>query len=155
MQKTLLCALIVSLGLVACQKPAEAPKQAEASSSQSAAETHHDHSAHQHEHTHDEAHHHGHDHAHHGHDHHHDEGDVFACDNGKNARIVIHDHDGEIEAHATIDDITYDLAQDASQKDTYTTQDGINDQPTQMTITDNKAIFTDKDQQTLLTCTHA
>lgn len=153
-----LTALLLSLGLLttACQKqedtpaPAEntAPVQAETPAPQTDAQSD-DHDDH-HDHDHDDGH--DHDHSHEGHAHHHHEGDAYSCGD-KTVHIAVHDHEGETEAHATIDDIEYDLHPDTDKPNQYIShEDGINGNGMSMTLDGNNAVFTSMDGKTLLVC---
>lgn len=154
-----LTALLLSLGLLttACQKqentpaPAEntAPVQAETSAPAQTDAQSDDHDDH-HDHDHDDGH--DHDHDHEGHAHHHHEGDAYSCGD-KTVHIAVHDHEGETEAHATIDDIEYDLHPDTDKPNQYIShEDGINGNGMSMTLDGNNAVFTSMDGKTLLVC---
>lgn len=163
MKKLLIASLVATLALTACKKE-EAPAEPKADTqtteqapTQPAQE--HSHDDHQHDHTHehkdgDKDHHHA--HGNHSHDHahaHHHAGDTYKCDNNKTVAIAIHDHEGEIEAHATIDDVEYDLHPEDGKKDTYISkEEGINDKGMRMTLADGKATFNDLDGKVLLSC---
>lgn len=143
-------ALLALLGLSACNKPTEqattAPaEQAVASETATAtapATTEaHDHETHDHDDKHD------HDHEGHGHAH---GGEAYQCGD-KQINILVHTHDdGKVEAHATIDDIEYDL--EPKSANVYHTDDGINDKDMTLTLDADKAVFTAGDGTTLLTC---
>lgn len=154
-----LTALLLSLGLLttACQKqentpaPAEntAPVQAETPTPAQTDAQSDDHDDH-HDHDHDDGH--DHDHSHEGHAHHHHEGDAYSCGD-KTVHIAVHDHEGETEAHATIDDIEYDLHPDTDKPNQYIShEDGINGNGMSMTLDGNNAVFTSMDGKTLLVC---
>lgn len=154
-----LTALLLSLGLLttACQKqentpaPAEntAPAQAETPAPAQTDAQSDDHDDH-HDHDHDDGH--DHDHDHEGHAHHHHEGDAYSCGD-KTVHIAVHDHEGETEAHATIDDIEYDLHPDTDKPNQYIShEDGINGNGMSMTLDGNNAVFTSMDGKTLLVC---
>lgn len=154
-----LTALLLSLGLLttACQKqentpaPAEntAPAQAETPAPAQTDAQSDDHDDH-HDHDHDDGH--DHDHSHEGHAHHHHEGDAYSCGD-KTVHIAVHDHEGETEAHATIDDIEYDLHPDTDKPNQYIShEDGINGNGMSMTLDGNNAVFTSMDGKTLLVC---
>lgn len=154
-----LTALLLSLGLLttACQKqedtpaPAEntAPVQAETPAPAQTDAQSDDHDDH-HDHDHDDGH--DHDHSHEGHAHHHHEGDAYSCGD-KTVHIAVHDHEGETEAHATIDDIEYDLHPDTDKPNQYIShEDGINGNGMSMTLDGNNAVFTSMDGKTLLVC---
>lgn len=154
-----LTALLLSLGLLttACQKqedtpaPAEntAPVQAETPAPAQTDAQSDDHDDH-HDHDHDDGH--DHDHDHEGHAHHHHEGDAYSCGD-KTVHIAVHDHEGETEAHATIDDIEYDLHPDTDKPNQYIShEDGINGNGMSMTLDGNNAVFTSMDGKTLLVC---
>ena len=153
MKKILLLCLIGTLALTACDKKETAPS--ETNTSQNAQETTSPSTpdnatsatastSQVHDHTH-------HDHA--GHDHHH-EGDLYQCGD-KTVHIVVHDHDGEIEAHLTSDNITYDLNEDIQTKGRFTTDDGISgeDKGMVLLLDGNKAKVTTPDDKVLLNCT--
>lgn len=103
---------------------------------------------------HDHKHDHDHDHAH-GHDHHHD-GDKYQCGD-KSVIIAIHNHDGEMEAHLTDDDIQYDLNPDTANPQHYTTKNGIqgDGKPMTLMLDGDKAKVVAADQSVLLDCTKA
>lgn len=154
-----LTALLLSLGLLttACQKqentpaPAEntAPVQTETPAPAQTDAQSDDHDDH-HDHDHDDGH--DHDHSHEGHAHHHHEGDAYSCGD-KTVHIAVHDHEGETEAHATIDDIEYDLHPDTDKPNQYIShEDGINGNGMSMTLDGNNAVFTSMDGKTLLVC---
>lgn len=159
MKKILIPALAITLGLTACQKPAEtsAEPQAETATTTEQTATHdHVHGEHDHEHKDSE---HAHDHAHgeHGHHHHHHaDGDKYQCGD-KTVHIVVHNHEGEIEAHLTADDITYDLNQDVQSKGRFTTDDSIagDDKGMALTIDSDKAKITTLDDTVIAECTKA
>lgn len=138
MKKLLVPALVLIFGLTACQPTAE-PKKEEIKTE------------HAHDHAHGEHGHH-HDHAHGEHEHaHHYEGEVYQCGD-KQISIVVHNHDGEMEAHATIDDIEYDLPADADKPNHYATKEGLNDQSMALHLEGDKATFIDADDKPLLDC---
>lgn len=160
MKKLIILGLSVALMATACKKqettsesapPAEpttqtepAPEKPQEPSEQSQEPTTeaHSHGDHNHGHNHDS------------HAAHHHEGDTYRCDNNKTINVAIHDHEGEIEAHATIDDIEYDLHPDTGKPNHYISQDeGINDQGMIMVLSDNTATFTSLDGKQLLNCT--
>lgn len=143
-------ALAFVFGLTACQQPAEPKKeetktieQAPAKEGEHAHDHKHEHEGHDHNHAHGD-----HDHA--GHDHHH-EGEAYQCGD-KKVNIVVHNHDGEMEAHATIDDIEYDLPADADKPNHYVTKEGLNDQGMTLHLEGDKATFTGADDKPLLDC---
>lgn len=168
MKKILIPALALTLGLTACQKAEETPTEPKTETAAPAEQaTTHDHAHGEHhnhehkdskhnnehgdhaEHDHDHAHDHG-DHAHH---HHHD-GDKFQCGD-KSVSIAVHNHEGEIEAHLTADDITYDLNQDLNDKKRFTTDEGIegDGKPMTLILDGNKAQVLGANNATLLDCT--
>ena len=70
--------------------------------------------------------------------------------------IVVHNHEGEIEAHLNHDGIEYDFNQDPSNKNQYTSNHGFADnQKTILTIDGNKAVVTGDTNQVLLDCVKA
>lgn len=173
-QKLLIASIIATLGLSACSQPSEQPatetktetaqstsadtktadtaqapaKEGETAQADHAEHNHEgdDHKGHDHE---------GHDHGDHaGHDHMHAEGDAYQCGD-KTVHIVVHDHEGEIEAHLTDDSIVYDLNQDPNNKNNYTTNDGIQGENKGMTLTidGDKAKVVGSDNAVLLDCT--
>lgn len=166
MKKIILTSLVATLALTACDKkqaeaPAEtttteaaAPGTEAANTSENTADTQHNHD-HNHEHDDHAEHDHNHDHAHdHGdHAHHHD-GDKFQCGD-KSINIAVHNHEGEIEALLTADDITYDLNQDLNDKKRFTTDEGIegDDKPMTLILDGNKAQVLGANNATLLDCT--
>lgn len=163
MKKVIVASLGCALLLAACdKKPAETetPSVAtETAPTTQAAPLHtqegeHEHDEHEHdhaEHAHDHAHGHSHGHAH---DHSHDAGDAYQCGD-KTVHIAIHDHEGEIEAHLTTDDITYDLNQDTANTKHFTTDNGIEgeDKPMTLVVDGNKAQVLKADNSVLLDCT--
>lgn len=139
MKKLILASLAATLALTACgkkeeTKTAEAPAQAE--------QKHDEHKEHNHK-----------EHDHHGHDHHHHSGDKFQCGD-KSVNIAVHNHDGEIEAHLTADDITYDLSQDTHNEKRFTTDDGIEgeDKPMTLVLDGDNAQVLKADNSVLLDC---
>lgn len=169
MKKILIPTLAIALGLTACQKAEETPAkpQAETTTEQTATHDHahdeqthehsHDHVEHDHEHS-EHVHEHSHDHTHdeHGHHHHHADGDKYQCGD-KTAHIAVHNHEGEIEAHLTADDITYDLAQDMQTKGRFISDDSIagDDKGMALTIDGDKAKITTLDDTVIVECTKA
>lgn len=170
MKKIILTSLVATLALTACdKKQAEAPAETTtteaatpsteaANISENTADTQHNHDhAHDHDHSHEHDDHaeHDHDHAHdHGdHAHHHD-GDKFQCGD-KSINIAVHNHEGEIEAHLTADDITYDLNQNLNDKKRFTTNEGIegDGKPMTLILDGNKAQVLGANNATLLDCT--
>lgn len=160
MKKLLIASLIASLALTACNQqetPASEPK----TTAQPAEHTDdHEHKESDHkegEHAHDHDDHKDSEHAHgehEGHAHHHHEGDRYKCDNDKTIAIAIHDHEGEIEAHATIDDIEYDLSPVEEKENAFISlHEGLNDKGMKMLKDGEKLTFTDLDDKPLLGCT--
>lgn len=171
MKKIILTSLVATLALTACDKkqaeaPAEttttkaAPSTEAANTSENTADTQHNHDhAHDHDHSHEHDDHAEHDHNHdHAHDHgdhaHHHDGDEFQCGD-KSINIAVHNHEGEIEAHLTADDITYDLNQDLNDKKRFTTDEGIegDGKPMTLILDGNKAQVLGANNATLLDCT--
>lgn len=171
MKKIILTSLVATLALTACDKkqaeaPAEttttkaAPATEAANTSENTADTQHNHDhAHDHDHSHEHDDHAEHDHNHdHAHDHgdhaHHHDGDEFQCGD-KSINIAVHNHEGEIEAHLTADDITYDLNQDLNDKKRFTTDEGIegDGKPMTLILDGNKAQVLGANNATLLDCT--
>lgn len=171
MKKIILTSLVATLALTACDKkqaeaPAEttttkaAPATEAANISENTADTQHNHDhAHDHDHSHEHDDHAEHDHNHdHAHDHgdhaHHHDGDKFQCGD-KSINIAVHNHEGEIEAHLTADDITYDLNQDLNDKKRFTTNEGIegDGKPMTLILDGNKAQVLGANNATLLDCT--
>lgn len=171
MKKIILTSLVATLALTACDKkqaeaPAEttttkaAPATEAANISENTADTQHNHDhAHDHDHSHEHDDHAEHDHNHdHAHDHgdhaHHHDGDKFQCGD-KSINIAVHNHEGEIEAHLTADDITYDLNQDLNDKKRFTTDEGIegDGKPMTLILDGNKAQVLGANNVTLLDCT--
>lgn len=145
--KKLFTLSLLALLLTACQKndvpavadTAAAPATAPAASTNTTEHSEHD----------------GHEHAEHDdHDHAHDAGDAYTCDGGKQIKIGVHTYEGELEAHATIDDIVYDLHPDTTAANQYIShEDGINGQGMLLNLTDNQAVFTSlADKTVLLSC---
>lgn len=174
MKKLLITGLSLAVLTTACQKPVEKPadapaqpkaespatpapatdKPAEPAKTDTHPEGEHKEGEH---HNHDD--HKGHDHAGHhyaGHDHAHPEGDKFSCGD-KTVHIVVHEHDGEIEAHITTDNITYDLAEDVQSKGRYTSDDSIagDNKGMVLTLNGDTAKITTLDDKALLDCTKA
>lgn len=181
MKKILIPALAITLGLTACQKAEETPAEPKAETTTATEQTathdhahgehdhehkdgehshdhdHDDHAEHNHDHKHGEhAHDHSHDHAHGDGHHHHADGDKYQCGD-KTAHIAVHNHEGEIEAHLTTDDITYDLAQDVQTKGRFTSDDSIagDDKGMALTIDGDKAKITTLDDTVIVECTKA
>lgn len=171
MKKIILTSLVATLALTACDKkqaeaPAEttttkaAPATEAANTSENTADTQHNHDhAHDHDHSHEHDDHAEHDHNHdHAHDHgdhaHHRDGDKFQCGD-KSINIAVHNHEGEIEAHLTADDITYDLNQNLNDKKRFTTNEGIegDGKPMTLILDGNKAQVLGANNATLLDCT--
>lgn len=151
MKKSLLAILSLAVLATACnqQTPSEPAKTESAPITQTEAPKQTDHHNHKDEHAN-----HSHDHSHEGHTHEHHEGEKYTCDNNKNVTIAVHNHEGEIEAHATIDGIEYDLHPDSQKANTYVSQEeGINDQGMIMTLDNNTAKFYDLANKPLLNCT--
>ncbi|OBX87227.1 hypothetical protein [Moraxella nonliquefaciens] len=162
MKKILIPALMITLGLSACQKAEEAPAEPQAEAAAPALTTHshdeHDHNDHaEHAHEHGE-HAHSHDHAHDdGHHHHHPaDSEKYQCGD-KTIYIAVHNHDGDIEAHLTTDDITYDLEQDTQIKERFITDDSIagDDKGMVLTIDGNTAKITTQDNTVITECIKA
>lgn len=162
MKKILIPALMITLGLSACQKAEEAPTEPQAETAAPALTTHshdeHDHNDHaEHAHEHGE-HAHSHDHAHDdGHHHHHPaDSEKYQCGD-KTIYIAVHNHDGDIEAHLTTDDITYDLEQDTQIKERFITDDSIagDDKGMVLTIDGNTAKITTQDNTVITECIKA
>ncbi|OAV07491.1 hypothetical protein AO373_1188 [Moraxella catarrhalis] len=150
-QKLLLASVVAALTLTACSKPADESSQANTSAEQVASPASDDAAEHatiQEEH--DHAHEHHDDHA--GHMHVHADGDAYQCGD-QTVHIVVHNHEGEIEAHLNHDGIEYDFNQDPSNKNQYTSNHGFADnQKTILTIDGNKAVVTGDTNQVLLDC---
>lgn len=150
-QKLLLASVVAALTLTACSKPADESSQANTSAEQVASPASDDkveHSTMQEDHTH--AHEHHDDHA--GHMHVHADGDAYQCGD-QTVHIVVHNHEGEIEAHLNHDGIEYDFNQDPSNKNQYTNHHGFSDnQKTILTIDGNKTVVTGDTNQVLLDC---
>lgn len=162
MKKILIPALMITLGLSACQKAEEAPAEPQAETAAPTLTTHshdeHDHNDHaEHAHEHGE-HAHSHDHAHDdGHHHHHPaDSEKYQCGD-KTIYIAVHNHDGDIEAHLTTDDITYDLEQDTQIKERFITDDSIagDDKGMVLTIDGNTAKITTQDNTVITECIKA
>lgn len=162
MKKILIPALMITLGLSACQKAEEVPAEPQAETAAPALTTHshdehnhNDHAEHAHEHG---EHAHSHDHAHDdGHHHHHPaDSEKYQCGD-KTIYIAVHNHDGDIEAHLTTDDITYDLEQDTQIKERFITDDSIagDDKGMVLTIDGNTAKITTQDNTVITECIKA
>lgn len=139
-QKSVFITLLGLSVLTACQKQEEP-----ATTTPQQTQTHHHDDNHDHD-DHDD------DHDHAAHDHHHDHthehGDTYACDNGKSVQIDTHDHEGEVVAHAIIDDIEYDLPQDSQNDDRYLSPEGLNNEGMVLTLENDVAKFTSLDGKT-------
>lgn len=147
MKKILIPALMITLGLSACQKAEEAPAEPQAETAAPALTTHsHDEHAHSHDHAHDDGHHH----------HHPADSEKYQCGD-KTIYIAVHNHDGDIEAHLTTDDITYDLEQDTQIKERFITDDSIagDDKGMVLTIDGNTAKITTQDNTVITECIKA
>lgn len=158
MKKLLIATLATTLALTACQKPAEKPaepkaetpaEQAPVEQTAQPAPQEGEHAHKEGEHKEGEHAHHDHNHAHHNHDHH--DGDAYQCGD-KAVNIVVHNHEGEMEAHAIIDDIEYDLPADTAKPNHYTTAEGLNNQAMVMHLDGDKATFKASDDKVLLEC---
>lgn len=147
MKKLLIASLVATLALFGCKKQ-ETPEPAPQAETQTAPETTNQTDtppADTHDHAHD-------DHAGHAHEHH--AGEIYQCDNDKTVSVAIHDHEGEIEAHATIDDIEYDLSPVEEKENAFISlHEGLNDKGMKMLKDDKKLTFTDLDDKPLLGCT--
>lgn len=166
MKKIIALSLVATLGLTACEKPASQPTEKTETATpqtnttptppeqhaQDQAQAGHDHAHGDHAHT--EHSHEGHDHA--GHNHaHHPEGDKYQCGD-KTIHIVVHDHEGEIEAHLTQDDITYDLNE--TEKGKFISNDDSIDGSEKgmaLKLDGNKATVSTLSDKVLLDCTKA
>lgn len=175
--------ILLASFLVACQKPTEqnTPDTATTEQATDTATTttpvteqtqshdHHDHD-HDHDDKHDDKHDHDHDdHAHdhshaghdhdHAHDHAHSKGDAYQCTNNQTVHAVVHNHEGELEAHLTHQDITYDLNPDPQAKNRYTDDDNIYENDKRgmaVTFEEKRIVVTTLDgKETLLDCTKA
>ncbi len=168
MKKILIPALALTLGLTACQKPAEDTKNETTNETPTQATTEptppttdatptHDpeiaEGEEQHDHADDDHSHDGHNHAHDGHNHDHDNGDAYQCGD-KTTYIAVHDHEGETEVLLTADDITYDLSQDVQTKGRFTTNDSIvgDDKGMALVMNGNQVKITTLDDKLLLDC---
>lgn len=176
MKKIIALSLVATLGLTACEKPASQPTEKtetatpQTNTTPTPPEQHaqdqaqaghtHEHGEHGHDHAHG---HEGHDHA--GHDHatagreqvhnHEPAGDKYQCGD-KIIHIAIHDHEGEIEAHLTQDDITYDLNE--SEKGKFVSNDDSIDggeKGMALKLDGNKATVSTLSDKVLLDCTKA
>ena len=147
MKKILLPALIATLMLSACNKAAENPTEPKADTPIAAPQTNNTPTPpeqHAHDHAHDDK-----------HSHHH-EGDKYQCGD-QTIHIVVHDHDGEIEAHLTSDNVTYDLNEDVQTKGRFTTDDGIfgEDKGMALILDGDNAKVTTLDDKVVLDCKKA
>lgn len=147
MKKIILASLIATLGLTACDKKPAEPAQP-TTDTQSAEVSPVNTEMQASEHDHDDK------HGHADHDHHHDAGDKFQCGD-KTVHIAVHNHEGEIEAHLTADDIVYDLNQDPQDKQRFMTDDGIEgeDKPMTLILNGDKAQVLNNSSNVLLDCT--
>ena len=134
MKKRLLSVGIVSgiLALSACDKkdpaPSEPPADQAAPTTDADTQSHSDTHSSEHAHESHEGHEHIHDnHTHGDHSHHHAPKDsrAYLCDNNKTVYVAVHDHEGEKEAHLTVDDIVYDLHPDTNNANHYVADDGV------------------------------
>lgn len=171
-QKIILASLFAAFTLAACSKPSDDAKTAQNDAQPAAtaqadtatedtakaedkADEHGEHDAHD-GHDHESENHEGHDHEGHdhgdhaGHDHAH-AGNAYQCGD-KTVYLAIHDHEGEMEAHLTTDDIEYDLNQDPANANRYTTDDGITGGSMAMTVAGDKIKVTGADNAVLLDC---
>lgn len=175
MKKIIALSLIATLGLTACEKPSQPTEKTETATPQTNTtptppEQHaqdqaqaghtHEHGEHGHDHAHG---HEGHDHT--GHDHatagreqvhnHEPAGDKYQCGD-KTIYIATHDHEGEIEAHLTQDDITYDLNE--TEKGKFVSNDDSIDGTEKgmaLKLDGNKATVSTLTDKVLLDCTKA
>lgn len=153
MKKLVLATLACTLILTACDKTQEAPVATEEATTQTqqpateATEHDEDHEeAHEHD-DHDEHGHEGHDHA--------KMGEPYQCGD-KIAHILVADHEGETEAHLTIDDIEYELDADVQTTGRFTSNDDsiANDNKGMaMVIEGDKATITTLDNMPIIECT--
>lgn len=152
MKKLLIASLVATLTLSGCKKQEEPTtnntENQALPTTTSTEESHTQSTEHGHEHDHHEV------HDTHEHQHHH--GKSYKCDNETTVTVSIHDHEGEIEAHATIDDIEYDLhpAEDGKTDVFISQEDGIGGKGMKMLNTpDDKITFTSlDDKEVLLNC---
>ena len=164
MKKSLIAILGLALLVSACQKQETPPSDSTANSANTPTQStpaqdnhHHAHDGHDHHHSHspDKAHDHYHEHHNHDHSHAPDGASAYQCGD-KTVHIAIHDHEGEMEAHLTADNITYDLAPDVQSKNRYTSDDGIEgDKGMALTLDGDKAKISTLDDKVLLDCTKA
>lgn len=153
MKALLIASLSLALLLSACKKQEEVSESAPAETATTVVEEVHE-EGDEHEHNHD----HSHDHDGEGHMHEHHEGKAYKCDNDKAITIAIHDHEGEIEAHATIENIEYDLHPvDGKENHFISNDEGIGNKGMLMiNESDSKTVFKSLDEkETLLTCNAA
>lgn len=164
MKKIIALSLVATLGLTACEKPASQPAEKTETATpqtnttptppeqhaQDQTKQEGEHGEHNHAH---EGH--GHDHAHGDHAHDHGKGDKYQCGD-KVIHIATHDHEGEIEAHLTQDDITYDLNE--AEKGKFVSDDDSidgSDKGMVLKLDGNKATVSTPDDKVLLDCTKA
>lgn len=156
MKALLVTSLSLALLLSACKKQEDVSESAPTKNTTATVveEVHEENDGHQHS---EEGDGHSHDHhSHEGHTHEHHEGKAYKCDNDKAITIAIHDHEGETEAHATIDNIEYDLhPMDGKENHFISNDEGIGDKGMIMiNESDSKTVFKSLDEkETLLTCT--
>lgn len=153
MKKILLPALIATLMLSACNKPADTPSEAKTDTPVATPQTNNTPAPpeqHAHSHDHDDKH----DHSHDAHDHSHDHtGDKYQCGD-KTVHIMVHEHEGETEAQLTADNVQYDLAEDVQTKGRFTTDDSLNgdDKGMALTLNGDTAKITTLDDKVILDC---
>lgn len=147
--KKLIFISLIALTLTACQKadnhtePAQTDSQTQPLMQNHEHDNHHDHDDHDSdEHEHDDKD----THEHHAHNHDHDD-DKYLCQN-KIVKVGIHEHEGETEAHAVIDDIEYDFYPDTATPKQFVSQDGVGGSPMLMVLGEDRASFYEyKDNQ--------
>lgn len=164
MKKLLLVSLLGAVMLSACGDKPEAPQEPAKSEATQATpqqneqpktdaapmEAHDNHDGHDHD-EHD-----GHDHT--GHDHAHSTGKAFQCGD-KVVTIDVQEHEGEPEAHLTVDNITYDLEADVQAQGRFTSDDAISelgvsdDKGVALVIEENTAKLTTLDGAAIVECT--
>lgn len=151
--KKLICISLLAFALTACQKadnhtePAQTDSQTQPLMQNHEHDNHHDHDDHDSdEHEHDDEHDDKDTHEHHAHNHDHDD-DKYLCQN-KIVKVGIHEHEGETEAHAVIDDIEYDFYPDTATPKQFVSQDGVGGSPMLMVLGEDRASFYEyKDNQ--------
>lgn len=132
--KKLICISLLAFALTACQKADNHTEPAQTDSQTQPLMQNHEHDNH-------------HDHDDHDSDEHEHDDDKYLCQN-KIVKVGIHEHEGETEAHAVIDDIEYDFYPDTATPKQFVSQDGVGGSPMLMVLGEDRASFYEyKDNQ--------